>query len=162
MKVKKAFWISAIAVLLVATSLFFTIFGNNGKAYNYAKKDLSKFVEGLVYENINIDGIEWEQIAEDKSDVHAKIAALLKAAVMKKNNNKLPVATKGTIDMYDIAVFNYYGVYNDGEKDVIFTAGSTMSPALPNDFQIGATAEANKLFAEDLNKLYNDALINIG
>ena len=160
MKVKKAFWISAIAVLLVATSLFFTIFGNNGKAYNYAKKDLSKFVEGLVYENINIDGIEWEQIAEDKSDVHAKIAALLKAAVMKKNNNKLPATTKGTIDMYDIAVFNYYGVYNDGEKDVIFTAGSTMSPALPNDFQIGATAEANKLFAEDLNKLFNDALIN--
>lgn len=160
MKVKKAYLYSAIALLLVATSVFFTIFGNNGKAYNYAKKDLSKYVSGLVYEGINIDGVEWEQIAADKSDVHAKIAALLKAAVMKNNSNKLPAATKGTINAYDIAVFNYYGVYNDGEKDVIFTAGSTMNPNLGSDFQIFANAEANKLFAEDLNKLVSDALNN--
>ena len=161
MKVKKAYLYSAIAILLVATSVFFTIFGNNGKAYNYAKKDLSKYVSGLVYEGINIDGVEWEQIAADKSDVHAKIAALLKAAAMKNNNNTLPSTTKGTINAYDIAVFNYYGVYTDDQgKEVIFTAGSTMDPSVANDFQIHATAAANKLFGEELNKLFNEALIN--
>ena len=161
MKFKKAYLYSAIALLLVATSLFFTIYGNNGKAYNYAKQDLSKYVSGLVYENIDISGVKLSEVTE--IDVHAKIAALLKAAATKNNSNKLPSVSTGknTINMYDIAVLNYYGVIVEDGVETIITVGSLMNPNSGVDFQIGATAEANLLFKDkDLNQKFSDSLIN--
>ncbi|MFA5562360.1 MAG: hypothetical protein WDA00_06960 [Eubacteriales bacterium] len=148
MKVSKKFLYSGIAILLIAAAAFFALYGAYGNRFNYAKKDMGKYLTIPVALYLEADISEAVlEIAQEK-DVRAYIAAYLKDYLAEDDSKLIAVSE------YDMVLVNLYGTYvDDDDKVVIFTHGSMMDPAKPIEVQVGSD--------DGLAEIFGDALLGL-
>ena len=133
-----------IALLLVAAAIFFAVYNAIGTAYNYTRKDLSKFItiSDAAYLNVSLSALEKAELTTEA--VHEALAAALKATIDEK---KAP-EKQGMADGYDILSFNYWATYEEGGQTKI--AFNQMDPAKAVSVQLKSADELYKLLGAAL------------
>ncbi|MBO5790218.1 MAG: hypothetical protein J6R40_03585 [Clostridia bacterium] len=138
----------AIAILLVATSLFFAIYNAVGSTFNYTKKNLDRFVtiSDAAYLSVALSALEKGEFTE--KGIKEALAATLKAVA----DTKATAKTEGKVGAFDLLNVNYWATYTDGEGNVKI-AFNQMDPAKTVQLQVNS--------ADELAKILGDALADL-
>ena len=150
LKNKKVLY-GAIAILLVATSLFFAIYNAVGNTFNYTKKNLDRFVtiSEEAYLSVALSALEKGEL--DKEGVKESIAAVLKAVA----DTKATAKTEGKVGAFDLLNVNYWATYTDAEGNVKI-AFNQMDPAKTTQLQINSADELAKILGAVLETVNLD------
>ena len=150
LKNKKVLY-AAIAILLVATSLFFAIYNAVGNTFNYSKKNLNRFVTLTedAYLSVALSALEKGKL--DEQGVKENIAAVLKAAV----DTSATAKTEGKVNPYDLLNINYWATYTD-DKGNVKIAFNQMDPAKTTQVQINSADELAKVLGAVLETINLD------
>lgn len=151
LKNKKVLY-AAIAILLVATSLFFAIYNAVGNTFNYSKKNLNRFVTLTedAYLSVALSELKKGELKEE--GIREAIAAALKATV---DTSKATTETEGKVGAFDLLNVNYWATYTDATGNVKI-AFNQMDPAKTTQLQINSADELAKILGEALNDLNLD------
>jgi hypothetical protein len=137
---KKRILCLVLAVVIAAAAIFFAVYNKYGTSYDYADKDMSKyvsmitdkaFVEGLFDGSVTLK----EASAED-------IQYAIAAAFLEKNADEY-LATEGTFGLYDTLLCNYEITL----EDKVISIASKLDPASPTKVQLGADDDFSRLMA---------------
>lgn len=150
LKNKKVLY-GVIAILLVATSLFFAIYNAVGNTYNYSKKNLDRFVtiSKDAYLSVALSALEKGEL--DEKSVKQSIAAVLKAVA----DTKATAKTEGKVGEFDLLNVNYWATYTDADGNVKI-AFNQMDPAKTTQVQINSADELAKILGEALSDVNLD------
>lgn len=145
LKNKKVLY-GVIAILLVATSLFFAIYNAVGNTYNYSKKNLDRFVtiSKDAYLSVALSALEKGEL--DEKGVKQSIAAVLKAVA----DTKAEAKTEGKVGEFDLLNVNYWATYTDADGNVKI-AFNQMDPAKTAQVQINSADELAEILGAALN-----------
>ena len=151
LKNKKVLY-AAIAILLVATSLFFAIYNAVGNTFNYSKKNLNRFVTLTedAYLSVALSALDENKGKLDEQGVKENIAAVLKAVA----DTSAP-KTEGKVNPYDLLNINYWATYTD-DKGNVKIAFNQMDPAKTTQVQINSADELAKILGAALSDVNLD------
>ena len=126
---KKKILSIALAVVLVATAIFFAVYQAYGHSYNYAKKDMSKFVNLSWEELLATDdkSIKYDDYIADEKEALAYIASLLSDY----STLKLETKYEGEIGQFDTVAYVYYiTMENEDGTVTTISAASSIDPTV--------------------------------
>lgn len=132
----------AVSLVLVASAIFFAIYGAIGQTFRYSKRNLEKFVSELKYEGIDISAATLKEV--DEKAVTEQIAKLLAS---KANTT---VSTSAVADGVDLVLICYYAT--DAEGNVI-TDPALMDPAKAVKVQLGSSERLAEILGEVLTNI---------
>lgn len=126
---KKKILSIALAVVLVATAIFFAVYQAYGHTYNYAKKDMSKFVNLSLEDILGADdkSIIYDDYIAGEKEALAYIASLL------SDYSTLKLSTKyeGEIGQFDTVAYVYYiTMQNEDGTVTTISAPASIDPTI--------------------------------
>ncbi len=134
---KKRVLCIVLAVIVIASAVFFTIYNKYGNSYDYAEKDMSKYVPMITdkafVEALYDGSVTLKEIEDYPEEVQYAIAA----AFYDKNSDSNK-KTSGEFGLYDTLNVNYFiTTVIDGQTKVI-SLPKKMDVTNPTKVQIGA------------------------
>lgn len=146
---KKKILCVALAVLLVATAIFFAVYQAIGHTYDYAKNDMSKFV------NLTLDDL---LAADDKSILHSDFTAGEKEALAviarqlsDYSKLNLELSYVGKIGRFDTLAYVYYITMDVDGVETVISLGSNLDPTVAasklKKVQMGDNSDLSNLFS---------------
>lgn len=141
---KKKILCLVLALVLVGSAVGFFVYDKVGNTFDYAKKDLTKYIniEGIDFVNALYTSEKMTPDAVEEKDLQAAVAKAL--ASLQKDG------TVGVVKMYDTLYIKYYAETEvDGETTVI-TKADTLDPFKTTSIQLGADSDLARLFVEHL------------
>lgn len=110
-----------LAVVLIGTAIFFAVYQKYGTTFDYAKKDMSKYINISLNDVKNADDKSVEHETAEEKDAEAYIASLL------ADYEKLELDKKyeGVIGKYDTVFYFYYVTLKDEEGNEITISKAT-------------------------------------
>ncbi len=151
---KKKILSIAIAAVLVLTAIFFAVYDAIGHTYDYAKKDMSKFLNFSLQDFLDADG---KSAADYYSDyIAGEKEALSYIAGLLSDTSKLSIKTIGEIGKFDTVAYLYYVTMTleDGSV-VVISNGSKMDGTVANNKLTMVQMNAD----DDLADLFTSLLI---
>ncbi|MBP5209970.1 MAG: hypothetical protein J6125_03815 [Clostridia bacterium] len=135
MKTNKIALYSVLALILIAAAIFLFVYQKVGTAYNYGKKDMSKYVT-LNYADL---GLTVALPAVGADEIRGEAAALLA-------QNKGTASTSRAASGYDVVSLYYWYEYTKDAR-VIIVSNQNMKPGSPVNVQIGSTSDLARILA---------------
>lgn len=141
---KKKILCLVLALVLVGSAVGFFVYDKVGNTFDYAKKDLTKYITIAGIDSVNALYTSEKMTPDtvEEKDLQAAVASAL--ASLQKDG------TVGVVQMYDTLYVKYYAETEiDGETTVISKA-DTLDPSKTTSIQLGADSDLARLFVEHL------------
>lgn len=161
---KKKILSIVLAVVLVATAIFFAVYQAYGHTYNYAKKDMSKFVNLSLADILGADdkSILYDDFVADEKEALAYIADLF------SDYSTLKLGTKyeGEIGQFDTVAYVYYITMENADGTITtISAPATIDPTVASSklpkVQMNAEGDLEELMAALLGQKVEKYSFNI-
>lgn len=134
---KKRVLCIVLAVIVIASAVFFTIYNKYGNSYNYAEKDMSKYVP-MMTDKAFVEALyDGSVTLKETKDYPEEVQYAIAAAFYEKNSDSSK-KTSGEFGLFDTLSVNYFiTTVVDGETKVI-SLSKKMDVTNPTKVQLGA------------------------